>query len=457
MIILTCLKAQNCNCGDNFAFMVQHIKKNYVGYNDKINLKTSKNFERFTDSLLKIANNTGSSNCIALCRTWLRFFKDGHMNITLNEANSKDALRTFFSKEESTTWHEGRLRAYMDKNKNQIDSIEGIWSNIAKTYKFGVVRDSLNQNEFIGFIILADGAIWIPQQVKFRIEKINEAYKFSSFFARDHSPYPARLYVNKDTMDLYEIGKFYKNDLPEKPLHDLNSPQFRKLDDNNCLLTIPSFKMEYKSETGNLLIKNDSIIKAINHLIIDLRNNTGGADEFEKILPYLYTNPIQTVGAQVLATDANIKDGYEKLLASLSLTEEDDKKDITRAINKLKIHRGELYLLYPVDTITYNKVFTNPSHISILINNASASASELFILQAKQSKKVKIYGTKSAGMANYVGRVTTQMPCNFFSLLYPPTRLLQARNDGIDPGIKPDIEIPDSVTDWIDFVKKYNH
>jgi len=66
--------AQNCNCGDNFAFMVQHIKKNYVGYTDKINLKTSKRFEHFTDSLQKVASNTSSNKCIAVCRTWLSFF-----------------------------------------------------------------------------------------------------------------------------------------------------------------------------------------------------------------------------------------------------------------------------------------------------------------------------------------------------------------------------------------------
>ena len=153
-----------------------------------------------------------------------------------------------------------------------------------------------------------------------------------------------------------------------------------------------------------------------------------------------------------MATDANIKDGYEKILAS---TSEDAKEDIAKSIIQLKAHIGELYLLYPTGTLKYDTVYKKPSRVSVLINEASASASELFVLQAKQSKKVKVYGKTSSGSLNYVGRVTTQMPCNFFSLLYPPTRLLRANSDGTDPGIKPDVEISMDVTDWIDFVKKY--
>ncbi|MDQ0637624.1 hypothetical protein QF042_001189 [Pedobacter sp. W3I1] len=449
------LQAQNCNCGDNFSFMVQHIKKNYVGYTDKVNPKTQKRFEYLTDSLQKVARYTASNKCLAVCREWISFFKDGHMNISFNESSPKDEIRVFFSKEEKTIWDEEKLKTYLSKYKNQTDNIEGIWRNVAKTHQYGIVRDSLNQNEFIGFVVKADGVMWIPQQIKFRVRKTEEVYKFSSFFARDHSPYPARVTLNKDTMDLKEIGKFYKNDLPGKPLSSSKSPKFERLSDKIALLTIPSFYLEYKNETDSLMIKNAPIIKNIDHLIIDLRDNRGGAvGAFEKILPYLYTNPIFSEKGQILATDDNIKDGYEKPLPDLP---EDLQEYFKKIISKLKAHRGELYLAYPADTIKYDKIFKKPSRVSILMNDGSASASELFILQAKQSSKVKLFGTNSSGSVNYVESVTTQMPCNFFNLIYPAARLMRASSDGTDPGIKPDIEIPANVTNWIDFVKKYKN
>jgi C-terminal processing protease CtpA/Prc len=295
--------------------------------------------------------------------------------------------------------------------------------------------------------------MWTPQQVKFRMRKTDGIYKFSSFFARDHSPYPARISVSRDTMDLKEIGKFYKNDLPNNTSYSLLNPKFEKLDDKTCLLTIPSFYLEYKNETDSLMLKNASILASTDHFIIDLRNNRGGAvGAFKKILPYLYTNPILTENGKILATDDNIKDGYEKPLPDLP---EDLQEYFKKIIIKLKAHRGELYLAYPADTIKYDTVFKNPARVSVIMNDGSASASELFILQAKQSTKVKLFGTNSAGSVNYVESVTTQMPCKFFNLIYPATRLMRTNGDGTDPGIKPDVAIPVNVTDWIDFVKKY--
>lgn len=163
---------------------------------------------------------------------------------------------------------EDKFKIFLASHQDQIDSIKGLWRNSANTYTYGVVRDSLNQNEFIGFFVKADGAVWIPQQVKFRIKKTNRTYKFTSFLDRDHSPYPAKLSLNKDTMDLNEIGKFYKKDLPEKSPHNRNSPQFMKLDDKTSLLTIPSFAFELKNEIDDLMVKNASVLQNTEHLII---------------------------------------------------------------------------------------------------------------------------------------------------------------------------------------------
>lgn len=434
--------------------MVKHVKENYVGFKDKVDKSNRKQFEIFTDSLKKIAYKTNESECISLCKEWLGFFKDKHMTIAFNSNQPKDSVINFFSMEEKANWSETKLKSYLANEKIKLDSVEGIWNNSTNTNKFGVVRDSLNKNEFIGFMIKADGVFWVPQQIKFRLKKENEAYHFVSFFARDHSDYPAKISINRDTMDLEEIGKFYRNFLPKQDLSiNQNKPQFKKLDDHTCVLIIPSFAIELKKETDDLMSTNDSTIKNTKHLIIDLRNNTGGAaDAFGKILPYLYTGPILTEGAQVLATDDNIKDGYERIF---NLVSDTIKESYRKKVIELKAHRNQLYLLYPVDTIKFNTTLNNPSRISILMNKKSASSAELFLLQAKQSKKVKLFGTDSSGSINYLERVETQMPCKFFTLIYPPARLLRADKKKASTGIKPDVEIPENVKDWMQFVKEY--
>ncbi|MFW0716128.1 S41 family peptidase [Pedobacter sp. N23S346] len=434
--------------------MVKQVKENYVGFKDKVNKSNRKQFEVFTDSLKKIAYKTKESKCISLCKEWLGFFKDKHMTIAFNSNQPKDSVINFFSMEEKANWSETKLISYLANEKTKPDPVEGIWNNSTNTNKFGVVRDSLNKNEFIGFMIKADGVFWIPQQIKFRLKKENGTYQFVSFFARDHSDYPARISINRDTMDLKEIGKFYRNFLPKQDLSSNQyKPKFKKLDDHTSVLVIPSFAIELKKETDDLMSINDSTIKNTNHLIIDLRNNSGGAaDAFEKILPYLYTDPILTEGAQVLATDDNIKDGYERIF---NLVSGNIKESYRKKVLELKAHRNQLYLLYPIDTIKFNTILNNPSRISILMNNESASSAELFLLQARQSTKVKLFGTNSSGSINYLERVETQMPCKFFTLVYPPARLLRADKKMANVGIEPDVEIPENVKDWMLFVKEY--
>lgn len=447
-------QAQICDCSENFNFMVQRIKKNYVGYNDKVTKYNQKQFEHFTDSIQKVAKKTGNSQCISLCKEWLDFFKDRHMTISFNTNQPKDSITRFFSKEEKTNWSEDNLKSYLNNHKNAIDNIEGIWSHESSNFKFGVIRDSLFHDEFIGFVIKADGIFWIPQQIKFRVKKTNQIYSFKYFLARDHSKYPAKMSLRKDTIDLKELGKFYKNAPPEYKFQlASNSPKFKKIDKKTSLLTIPSFDISLRQETDSLLLKNASALENTEHLIIDLRNNRGGAiGAFEKILPYLYTNPILTEGAEVLATDDNIKGGFEEIPTDIP---EDVQNTLKKDLVKLKAHRGEMYLLYPVDTIRYHTILKKPSRVSILMNKESSSSAELFALQAKQSTKVKLYGSNSAGSINYVERVETQMPCKFFTLIYPPTRLLRADKDKANEGIKPDVEISTDVKDWVKFVKDY--
>lgn len=453
LLLATTTQAQNCNCSENFNFMVLRIKKNYVGYPDKITKENQKQFYAFTDSLLQVARKTEINKCLSLCKEWLDFFKDQHMTVAFNEENPKNAITELFAKDEKTTWNEEKLKNYLEKHKNQVDSIEGIWSNLAESRKYGIIRDSLKKDSFIGFIIKGDGVFWMPQQIKFKIIKTNKNYKFTSFLAKDHSNFPSKIFLTKDTVEFTGMGKLYKNDLPKNASEDDSNPKFKKLDNKTALLIIPSFNIIYRKKTDSLMIKNASVLKKVNHFIIDLRNNSGGSVlAFEKILPYLYTNPIQTQGGQVLATNDNIKDGFEKISPELP---EDLQKYFRENLIKLKAHQGELFLLYPSTTIKYPFILKNPSRVSILMNEESGSSTEIFILQAKQSTKVRTYGTNSAGAVNYVERVTTKMPCQFFTLIYPPTRSLRADIKGIDPFIKPDVEIPKNIRNWVEFVRNY--
>ncbi|MBL4677098.1 MAG: hypothetical protein JKY70_12960 [Mucilaginibacter sp.] len=77
--------SQQCNCQLNFDYVVNHVKNNYAGFNDKIKKGNRKDFEKLTSflSVNSLAANTVDS-CYVLLRTWTNYFKDNHLRVQLD-------------------------------------------------------------------------------------------------------------------------------------------------------------------------------------------------------------------------------------------------------------------------------------------------------------------------------------------------------------------------------------
>ena len=449
--------AQECNCASNFRFMVEKVTKNYVGYADKITANNKVQFKAFTDSLFLVAKSADKYECASICQEWISFFKDKHMIVGMDPTGfSEDSIRNFYITDKKVKWTESSFKSYLDHNKGKLDDVEGIWYNSSKTYKVGIILNSKNQHKtYIGFILKADSVYWMPQQIKFEITKQAGGYKTSFFRLKDHSYTYPRLTKTLDTLNFESYGKWYKN--PPKVISKqvINpKPEFTILDNQTAMFSLPSFgSLDYIKNMDTLIKNNEAILKTTKHLIIDLRNNSGGSVlVYEKLIPYIYTNPILTEGASVLATEDNIKEGYSKEYTQLSDSMQHHLKE---KLIKLNAHKGELYNLYPVDTIKLDTPLSNPEQVSFIINRNTGSAAELFLLEAKQSKKVKLYGENTAGAVDYTEFIRSEMPCDFYVLYYPVCKSSRLPGYPLDNiGIKPDVEIPNSTGDWINFVKK---
>ncbi|MCZ4224444.1 S41 family peptidase [Pedobacter rhodius] len=453
-------KADDCSCAVNFNFMVEKVKKNYVGFYDKVTPANRKKFELFTDSLSSVAKVSDRYRCSFVMREWLAFFKDKHMTAGIDATGfPADSIRKFYVDDKKVSWGETDFNNYLSSNKGKTDSIEGIWGNTAGGYRVGIIRDAKNKNSFLAFTITADNIYWMPQQVKFEVQKKKAAYQTKYFRSKDHSYVYPTLYKNGDTLDFGTYGKWVKNPA-EVPAQAINkktpdlSPKFKVVDEKTALISLPSFaSLEYVKVMDTLLKQNEQVLKTTKHLIIDLRNNAGGSVlVYEKLIPYIYTGPILKEGGTVLATKDNIKGGYSNLHPELS---DSLQKYFIERLAKLKAHQDHLYTIYPVDTLKLPSVEKYPERISFLVNRNTGSAAELFLLEAKQSTKVKLFGENSGGAIDYTEFIRTKMPCPFFVLYYPACKSLRLPNYPLDNiGIAPDVKIPTGISDWIDYVQK---
>jgi C-terminal processing protease CtpA/Prc len=65
-------------------------------------------------------------------------------------------------------------------------------------------------------------------------------------------------------------------------------------------------------------------------------------------------------------------------------------------VSKLKQQRNQV-VTFPGDTVKMDKVRPFPVKVAIITNENTASTAELFILQARQSRKVAIFGQPTMG------------------------------------------------------------
>lgn len=225
-------------------------------------------------------------------------------------------------------------------------------------------------------------------------------------------------------------------------------------------MRIPSFDGSYKQEIDSVILANKSIILKTENLIIDLRNKGGGSDgSYEEIIPFLYTNPIREVGVELLSTRLN----NQRMLDFINKPEyglsDEDKLWAKTAYDTLQNHLGKFvnlnaskFSIQKSDTI-----YPYPKNIGIIINKGNGSTTEQFLLAAKQSKKVKLFGTTTLGVLDISNMNFVKSPCGEFELGYSISKSYRIPNMTIDSkGIQPDYFLDSEIEefDWLDYVTK---
>lgn len=243
-------------------------------------------------------------------------------------------------------------------------------------------------------------------------------------------------------------------------------PIAHTLSDSTFYMRLTSFAVD-KESIDTLVEKHRAEITSRPNLIIDIRSNLGGrSDVYEALLPLLYTHPYELVGVEWYASSGNIAD-LERALASGEIREGDE--DQTAALlEEMKRHRGK-FVLRPGDearwTVCFDEVCPRPRRVGIIIEGQNASAAEQFLLTARHSDKVLLFGSEpTAGTLDYSNTVPRKLPSGRFELWMPQTRSLRLPENPIDEtGIAPDVQIPfepeyqlyDRLDDWVYFVKNY--
>lgn len=465
-------KAQTNECIKDFDFLVQKIKADYPGYPDKVTAKTAPELVKLEQELRKKIQLYPDS-CRRYLSKYADWFKDHHLRISgigsySKVASSKPELKYKIINTDSLKMLQSRK-----------STPEGIWH----TYIGDIaIAKSANGQDYIGTSISFRN--YEKNQIVFTLtpEKQNEYDLITYPYYDDYKPSKgkASIRLNENIIELHDNNirlvrksnsETYDNALltsyiPEFPNGSNTYPLAMQLSDSTFYLRIPSFGDDRENK---LTKKHWKEITSTPNLIIDIRNNGGGQDNYYSLLSDLiYTQPYESKGVEWYATKNNIK-MYEDAIKNGEIKGGKEGLLWTKTLMaEMKKNIGG-FVIHPMmgkdKIISKDTVYAYPKRVGIIINQGNASSAEQFILTAKLSSKVTLFGNENtAGVLDYSNAISESLPSKKYELIFPMTRSRRLPNNPIDNiGIAPDILIPypateqlfDRLDQWAYFVQNY--
>ncbi len=469
-IITAQTNSLNCDCEATFKWLKTTFENNDAGFDMVLNLKGKDAYKKHN---IKIQKDVKSAKTTAQCHQalidWTRFFRRWHIGVQYVSNNASTIPnntnpKVEVDKNRFEDWEKMTLDINAFKKRIQDKTFadyEGIWES--GNYVVGIVKDA---QVYKGFIIESNNPNWSKDQIKFTIRE-TAAQDSVTYYMGNHSPrkFEAILLDNNHLQfGFINFKRIFPHLEPNKSVEryfrliEAKKPFFEQVDSHTVLIRIPSFSSSNKKSIDSVINANRQKILATPNLIIDIRNNGGGADRcYRELLPFIYTNPIRTVGVEFLSTRFNNK-FFLDLSKDTSRTKE-DRDWYLKSYYTLQERLGQ-YVNLNESTVSQKKldtVYPYPKNVGILINSGNGSTSEQFLLAAKQSKKVKLFGHTTLGALDISNLIYADSPCGDFRLAYGASKSYRIPHMAIDDkGIQPDFYLDDSIPvyGWVDFIVK---
>ncbi len=441
---------QVCNCNLEFTYIKDKIEKNYAGFNDKVNGKTKPAYNRYTKLAFEQSKLvTNPAYCTYLISDWLKFFRDGHIQIGRNR----------ISKEEEGIWLKQRMQKidHINLSKEHLAALKtakgitGIYWDADSASSIAIIENRNSFRHYAGIVISSKQREWLPGQVIMELKSGKDTLK-GILYDKYAIPTSISLKIGRNA-----LGSWTREGVkqPAKEKVTEGTVASMVLSENTLYIRLSTFNQSNARNIDSLFKANNANLAKMPNLILDLRDNGGGSDfSYRSVTPYLYTNPVNNIGADVLSTDANIA-GWLAIATTGGLPP-DQQVFIRDVIKKMEQNKGKLVSFSDDRILTSDSIAAYPKKVVILMNKNCGSTTEEFLLFAKQSRKVTLMGEPTGGVLDYSNMRGANFSCMPYMLYWATSRSRRIdQGMAIDNiGIQPDkVLSPDQ--NWIDEAKNY--
>ena len=300
------VKAQTCECEKEFSHIKNIVEQNFAGFPDRIKTLSKATYIKKTTQLRKLTRGKfASDNCPLIILRYLEMFKSYHLGFFHNFDPLK--VDTNFVNYRPVFKINDTDLARLKKSK----SWEGVYySTHDSSIKIAVLKDPTPLHDYVGVMLETNGpTTWKKGMVKFEGKLVNDNLLRGLLYMRNHRPKLQRFFLYDDNNmvggDWRRDGTAKKESAVSSSVSESSLPiDAKRLSPNTFYIKIASFNPDHKPTIDSILKANEPLLNVIPNLVLDLRDNGGGADDlWQPLIPYLYTQPIRMTGADALATD----------------------------------------------------------------------------------------------------------------------------------------------------------
>ncbi len=456
----------NLNLQD-FDFVVEKLRRNYAGWDTKVTDETLPSLNELTARLRIAAKYAKPEELTMILREWIGFFNDGHVGIApIGGASLGAGSPSSPATTPSLNWTEASVRAELVARGSGRDPLEGIWLIDGDRYRLGILPTPGRPGTYSAVVLTTTSESWSPGQIKAELTRTAGGGIDVLYRAGNHAENKtaANLLLDGAVLSLPEWGNWLR-DVPAIRDPDFvaralpGSTMFMKpLSPDTLWLRIPDFDDSRAKPLVDILAANAAALATSPNLVIDLRNNGGGSDfVYAPLTPLIYSRPIYSVGAEMRASEDNI--ALRKAVADEIRGEAPEvAQSLDRQIARMAAAVGTFVpggrQVFSVERL--DSILPFPKRVVVLIDNAG-STSEEFLLEARQSRKVTLFGKEnSAGVLDFANVVGMPTPSGRHRVSWATSRSMRLPGDPVDPdGIAPDIRIPADEADPVAYAKRW--
>lgn len=441
---------------DDISFLKYRLENNYAGYKDVVK---GNEFNQFVKKLIKEENQ----DTFRILSRMVSYFDNPHLRLVKPASTSGIAIDSIQCEKNKKNFEK------FIRSKVAIrDPREGYWINDKNTVVVALKKVQHTPAVFHAYLVETRTEALFPKGFTIIKMEQKKTGRFETDFVTPRGGMRAFLssrFKNDSIFTTGDLGKWRRLDdsvtFPLLSKYPLGSYAIsgHSLDSTTYVLTISDFSAGNMPVIDSIVKRDKELIARSQNLILDIRDNAGGTVRaYWPIVPYVYTKPYANISSYTLGSKEYadyLKAALEKRLKAQPV-DSFIVKYLEEEIKRIDENIGKL-VLRPADTFKLDSTSALPKNVGIIINYAVESAGEMMVLDFKHSSKVTIFGENTMGAVDYLNTFNTLLPSGKYSLTVATAkRYIPPGETAVDNiGIKPDVPIADSVSDWVNYVKDY--